>query len=78
MNNELTTGTFQDGFSFDQRFFWGHNKLKFKGKTRSLLRKEEFDIKSKSRQNFQQIKVNFLDSRSRNWDSTRRRFDKIR
>ncbi len=37
----------------------GHKKSNIKGKTRSLLRKGEFDIISKSGQIFRQIKVNF-------------------
>ena len=52
MKNELTTRTFQDDLSLNQRCFLGHNKPKFRGKTRSLLQKGEFDIKSKSRQVF--------------------------
>jgi hypothetical protein len=39
--------------------FWDLKSQKFRGKTRSLLRKGEFDIISKSGQIFQWIKVNF-------------------
>jgi hypothetical protein len=39
--------------------FLGHDKSKFKGKTRSLLQKGQFDIKLKSRQVIRQVKVNF-------------------
>jgi hypothetical protein len=39
--------------------FMGHKKSKIKGKTRSLLRKGDFDIVSKSGHIFRQIKVNF-------------------
>ncbi len=56
MKSELTTGTFQDGFSLDLRCFGGHNKSKFKSKTRSLSLKGEFDIISRV---FRQIEVNF-------------------
>jgi hypothetical protein len=60
MKHALTTGTFQDDFSLDQRCFFGPKKSKFRGKTRSLLWKGEFDILSKPGRIFRRIiKVNF-------------------